>query len=186
MYVCGPEIQTGLQIPLKLLWLVVSHHMSAGNWTEVLGRNNECSWPLGNLFSPVICMLLFEVGSHCATLDGLKLRDLPTSGSQVMRWKAFATKSGLYCEIWYTEYQIQIRGVSVGNRAKSQKLSTNRSSGKGAGGGGWGRGEPCLFGGKTLQPPLGSASVRKPGLDKRKKVYEGRRERCGKPEANVE
>jgi hypothetical protein len=35
-----------------LLWVVVSHHVVAGIWTQDLGKSSQCSYPLSHLSSP--------------------------------------------------------------------------------------------------------------------------------------
>jgi hypothetical protein len=34
------------------LWVVVSHHVVAGIWTQDLGKSSQCSYPLSHLTSP--------------------------------------------------------------------------------------------------------------------------------------
>ena len=48
-------VQKRVLDPLELeLQMGVSHHVGAGNWTEVLYKSSQCSELLNQLFSPLL------------------------------------------------------------------------------------------------------------------------------------
>jgi hypothetical protein len=42
------------------LWMVVSHHVVAGNWTQDLQKSSQCSQPLSHLSSPLVFLLILD------------------------------------------------------------------------------------------------------------------------------
>ena len=59
----------GHQIPL---WMVMSHHVGAGNWTQDPWKSSQCSWLLSYSLPPPL-PLSFETGFHCVALASLEL-----------------------------------------------------------------------------------------------------------------
>jgi hypothetical protein len=82
------------------LQIVVSHHVTAGNWTCVLCKSNKCSYPLSHISDPSTFFSeaeLTEPGAHqlCQTCWLASPKDLlsPVSVSSVLGWKACSTFS---------------------------------------------------------------------------------------------
>jgi hypothetical protein len=51
------------------LWVVVSHHVVAGIWTQDLWKGSQCSYQLSHLASPILCIFYTDNQSCCQWLE---------------------------------------------------------------------------------------------------------------------